>query len=74
MTIEEVEASKQKIGQKYIITKLSDEMLLMTRHLKIGDVVELVDLKDIDGEVYVSYRVPSPLLCLADDLEVEEIT
>ena len=35
MTIDEVEASKQEIG--YIIKKLSDELLLMTRHLKIGD-------------------------------------
>ena len=74
MTIEEVEASKQKIGTRYVITKLSDEMLLMTRHLKIGDVVELVDLKDIDGEVYAYYRMQSSPLCLSDDLEVEEIT
>ena len=73
MTIYEVEASKQKIGQKYVITKLSDGMLPGTRGLSIGDVVEFVNLIDVDGYMYAYYRIPSSPLCLSGDLEVEEL-
>ena len=73
MTIEEVEAGEQKIGQEYVITKLVRVMLSGTRELKVGDVVKLYALATKDR--YPEYELPNvPVaLCLDSKVEVEEI-
>ena len=75
MTIDEVEAGEQKIGQEYVITKLARVMLSGTRELKVGDVVKLHAFIDGgDDGMFPEYDIPNAphALCLASKVEVDE--